>query len=69
MKTTKITTINEIEEKTGGNISPEFYYEWGSEPQGCVSTGLYIDEVWYNTGYILKSEAIKMGLKYHCPYN
>lgn len=63
------TTLEEITEKTGGNIAPEYYYEWGSEPQGYVSIGLYLDDEWYGCGCIKKSEAIDNGLKYHCPYN
>lgn len=64
----KTTSIQEIEEKTGGNITPEFYYEWGDEPRGYVSTGCYMDDVFYNTGKISRKEATKMGLYFHCPY-
>jgi len=63
------TTLAKIKEETDGEITPEYYYEWGSEPAGFVSTGLYLDNVWYDTGEIRKDEAIKAGLKFHCPYN
>ena len=63
------TTINQIEEKTGGNITPEYFYEWGDEQQGFVSCGLYMDNIWYPCGQIPKQDAINRGLKYHCPFN
>jgi hypothetical protein len=62
------TSIKEIEETTAGNITPEFYYRWGDEPAGYASTGLYLDDVWHNTGHIPINEAME-NLKYHCPYN
>lgn len=48
--------------------APKYYYEWGNEPAGYVSTGLYKDDVWYDNGYMLKSEAIRSGFKSHNPY-
>ena len=61
-------TLRQISEMSGGNIAPTFYYIQGNEDPGYVSTGLYLDNIWYDTGQVKKDEAIKAGLKYHCPF-
>lgn len=48
---------------------PQFYYEWGNEPTGYVSVGLYIDDEFYSCGQVLKTEVIEAGLPYHSPHN
>ena len=53
----------------GKMYQPEFYYEWGTEPAGFVTTGLYVDDVWKGTGLMKKEEAITKGLKYNCPHS
>ena len=47
---------------------PQFYFVWGNEPRGMVSTGRYDDnEVYQETGVILRESAKEMGLKFHNP--
>lgn len=42
---------------------PEFWYEWGTEKAGYVSTGCYIDGVYVSTGQ-RKREDVK-----YLPFN
>ena len=51
------------------NLKPEFYYEWGDEPHGFVSTGCYRDGQFYATGILTKVEATKRNLIYDCPFS
>lgn len=50
-------------------ITPQFYYEWGNEPAGYVSTGCYIDEVFLSCSQMLKTNAINIGLRFHNPFS
>lgn len=59
----------EKEKITADNITPEHYYQWGDEPTGYVTCGLYLNDLWYNCGIISKKDAENNGLTYHCPFN
>ena len=59
-------TLKEIDEITGGNINPEFWYEKGDEPKGCVRTYCYMDKEMCPTGLMHKDEAIRI-LKFKNP--
>lgn len=47
---------------------PEFYYEWGNEPFGYVTIGMYVDDIFINCGQIKKSEALENGLVWFNPH-
>ncbi len=48
----------------------QFYYEWGNEPAGCVSIGMYDkNEIYQSLGYAKKEDAKKYNLPYNCPFN
>lgn len=50
-------------------IKAQFYYTWGNEPCGMVSTGCYdAKEAYHFTGYMAKELAYKK-LYFHCPYS
>lgn len=51
------------------NLLPTFYYEWGTEPTGMVSTGVYINDVYHSTGLIEKSKALADNLEFHNPHS
>lgn len=47
----------------------QFYYEWGNEPTGCVSTGCYNErDEFIDTGYMAKSKALTSGLVFNNPH-
>jgi hypothetical protein len=46
----------------------EFYYEWGNEPTGYVSTGCYVNDEFKSTGLMRLSEVKALGLKFNCPH-
>lgn len=50
-------------------MKPQFYYEWGNEPAGYVSTGAYVDGVFKSTGWRIKAEITRTGLPYHNPHS
>lgn len=45
---------------------PDFWYEWGDEPRGLVSTGRWNGDLWESTG-MRNYEEVKH-LKMYCPY-
>ncbi len=52
------------------NIVPQFWYEWGNEKPGHVSTGAYdTNDKLINTGYMLKKQAEKLGLTFNNPHS
>lgn len=51
------------------NLIPMFYYEWGNEPTGMVSTGVYIGDVFHSTGLMEKIKALAANIEFHNPHS
>ena len=51
------------------SLVPDFYYEWGDEPAGHVSTGCYVNDVLKNTGTVPRTYAVEKGLEFHNPHS
>lgn len=50
--------------------TPEFYYEWGDEKPGYVSTGYYdANDVWRECDKMTRIEAEKLGLIFNNPHS
>lgn len=52
------------------NLKPQFWYEWGDEPAGHVSTGAYDEKNGYvSTGSMPRKEVDKLKLPFNNPHS
>lgn len=47
----------------------EFWFEWGNEPEGCVSFGKYVNDEYKFIGFGSKDWVKSLCLKHHCPHS